>query len=175
MEYRDLYDKDRNLTGKTIKKGDSIPDGFYIIVVLIFIENSNGEFLIQRRSRTYKDGKLATTGGHVKIGETSVEGILEEVREEIGLTLSPSDLILYFSDREDSTHVFYDDYYAKVDVDDISKLELQKNEVDEVLWMTADEIYAAVKSGDFLKNHVDEFTRLMGWKKTQELPSHFSN
>ena len=72
IEYRDLYDKNRNLTGKAIKKGDPIPEGLYIIVVLVYIENSEGKFLIQRRSRKYKDGKLATTGGHVKTGTTSI-------------------------------------------------------------------------------------------------------
>jgi 8-oxo-dGTP pyrophosphatase MutT (NUDIX family) len=163
-ELRDLYDINRNLTGKTIRKGEPVPDGLYIIVVLIFIENSDGKFLIQRRSRKFKDGKLATTGGHVKTGETSVEGILDEVREEIGLEIPESKLELYFAGREDSTHIFYDDYYAKVDVEDISKLQLQEDEVDEVLWMTADEIYAACEAGDFLSNHVDEFTRLIEWK-----------
>lgn len=166
-EYRDLYDKNRKLTGRSIKKGDPVPDSSYIIVVLVFIENQNGQFLIQRRSRKFKDGKLATTGGHVKTGSTSIEGILEEIREEIGLTLAPSDLELYFSDREDSTHVFYDDYYAKVNIDDLSKLVLEENEVDEVLWMTPDEIFAATKNGDFLKNHAEEFIRLLDWQKTQ--------
>ena len=163
-ELRDLYDINHEPTGKTIHKGEPVPDGFYIIVVLIFIENSDGKFLIQRRSRQFKDGKLATTGGHVKTGQTSMEGILEEVREEIGLSLQPSDLTLYFAGREDSSHVFFDDYYAKIDIEDISKLELQDDEVDEVLWMTPDEIYAACENGEFLSNHVEEFTRLMEWK-----------
>jgi 8-oxo-dGTP pyrophosphatase MutT (NUDIX family) len=164
-ELRDLYDIDHKLTGKAIRKGEPVPDGFYIIVVLIFIENNDGKFLVQRRSHKFKDGKLATTGGHVKTGETSVEGILEEVREEIGLNLRPSDLTLYFAGREDSTHVFFDDYYAKIDIEDITKLELQDNEVDEVLWMTPDEIYAACETGEFLSNHVEEFTRLIEWKE----------
>lgn len=30
VEYRDLYDKNRKLTGKKIKKGDPIPKGKYI-------------------------------------------------------------------------------------------------------------------------------------------------
>lgn len=166
-ELRDLYDINHEPTGKTIHKGEPVPDGFYIIVVLIFIENSDGKFLIQRRSRQFKDGKLATTGGHVKTGQTSVEGILEEVREEIGLTLQPSDLQLYYAGREDSTHVFFDDYYAKIDIKDISKLELQNDEVDEVLWMTPDEINAACETGEFLGNHVEEFMRLMEWKNDQ--------
>ena len=54
MEKRDLYDKNRNLTGKTIYKGESVPEGSYIIVVLIYIQNSKGEFLLQKRSANKK-------------------------------------------------------------------------------------------------------------------------
>ena len=39
MEKRDLYDKNRNLIGKTIYKGESVPEGSYIIVVLMDIQN----------------------------------------------------------------------------------------------------------------------------------------
>jgi 8-oxo-dGTP pyrophosphatase MutT (NUDIX family) len=162
MERRDLYDINRNLTGETIAKTEPTPEGRYIIVVLVFIQNSEGKFLIQRRSRKYKDGKLATTGGHVKSGTTSVEGIIEEVEEELGLKLNPSDLDVYYSGREDSSRVFFDDYYAQIDVD-LADLKLQDDEVDEALWMTADEIRAAIENGEFLENHVDEFKRLMTW------------
>ena len=48
IEYRDLYDKDRNLTGDAIKKGDPIPEGLYIIVVLVFIEMSR-TFLVENQ------------------------------------------------------------------------------------------------------------------------------
>ena len=72
MEKRDLYDKDRNLTGEFIFKGEPVPKGKYIIVILVMIQNSKGEFLIQKRSKQ-KGGKFAATGGHVKSGQTSVE------------------------------------------------------------------------------------------------------
>jgi 8-oxo-dGTP pyrophosphatase MutT (NUDIX family) len=164
-ERRDLYDINRKLTGKTVAKGEPTPEGSYIIVVLVFIQNKDGKFLIQRRSRKYKDGKLATTGGHVKAGTTSVEGILEEIEEELGLTLEPEDLELYYTDREDSTRVFFDDYYARAEIDDLDSLKLQEDEVDEALWMSADEIMEAVEKGDFLSNHVEEFERLLDWLK----------
>ena len=61
MEKRDLYDADRNLTGETIFKGEKIPENKYILVVLSFIENSDGKFLIQKRS-VQKNGKFASTG-----------------------------------------------------------------------------------------------------------------
>ena len=88
MEKRDLYDINKNLTGETIYKGEQIPKDRYILVVLIFIQNSKGEFLIQKRS-PQKDGSYASTGGHPKTGETSIQGMLTEIREEIGLDLLP--------------------------------------------------------------------------------------
>ena len=49
LEKRDLYDINRKLTGKTIFKGEAIPDGKYITVVLVFIQNTEGKFLIQKK------------------------------------------------------------------------------------------------------------------------------
>lgn len=40
MEVRNLYDENRNFTGETIYKGEKIPNGRYIVVVLVFIQNS---------------------------------------------------------------------------------------------------------------------------------------
>lgn len=48
MEKRDLYDINRHLTGETILKDEKIPKDRYILVVLVFIQNSKGEFLIQK-------------------------------------------------------------------------------------------------------------------------------
>ena len=66
MEKRDLYDFNRNLTGETIFKGEKIPKDKYILVVLSFIENSSGKFLIQKRS-IQKKGKFASTGRSPKV------------------------------------------------------------------------------------------------------------
>ena len=40
-----------------------------------------------------------------------MQGILTEVKEEIGLDLNLNDLQLYFSGRSDEEKVFWDDYY----------------------------------------------------------------
>ena len=53
MEQRDLYDINKRLTGRTIFKGESILENNYIIVVLVFIQNSEGKFLIQKRSQIF--------------------------------------------------------------------------------------------------------------------------
>ena len=162
MEKRDLYNENRELTGETVYKGELIPEGKYIIVVLVYIQNSEGKFLIQKRSKL-KDGKYATTGGHVKSGETSVEGILSEVREELGLELNPEDLVLYYGNHSAEQQVFWDDYYIKLDIDDISKLKLQEEEVESVKWATAEEMKKMMKDGEFLRNHYEEFEILLDW------------
>ena len=162
IEKRDLYDKNRNLTGETIYKGEDIPKGKYINVVLVFIQNSEGKFLIQKRSKR-KNGKFATTGGHPKSGENSMQGILTEVKEEIGLDLKPEDLELYFEGRSDSEQVFWDDYYAKIDIPDINKLQLQEEEVESVHWFTKDEILKLRDENKFFMNHFDEFEVLLDW------------
>lgn len=162
MEKRDLYDSERNITGETILKGEKIPPNRYIIVVLVFIQNSEGKFLIQKRSKR-KNGKYATTGGHPKSGESSIQGIITEVNEEIGLKLNSNDLKLYFSGRSDAERVFWDDYYVKMDVKDIKKLKLQEEEVVLVEWLSEDEIKQLMKEDKFFKNHYEEFEILLDW------------
>ncbi len=162
MEKRDLYDINRKLTGKTIFKGENIPDKNYIIVVLVFIQNSEGKFLIQKRSEI-KNGKYATTGGHPKSGENSMQGIITEVKEEIGLDINPKDLQLYYSGKSDSEKVFWDDYYIKLDVPNIESLSLQKEEVASVYWLSIEEIKSLMQEDKFSKNHYEEFEILLKW------------
>ena len=157
MEKRDLYDKDRNLTGEFIFKGEPVPKGKYIIVILVMIQNSKGEFLIQKRSKQ-KGGKFAATGGHVKSGQTSVEGMIDEIQEEIGLAVKPEELELLYSSREDEQDVFFDLYYMKKDFE-ISDLVLQEEEVESASWKTIEEIDKLIKEDMFLINHAEEVYR----------------
>lgn len=159
MERRDLYDINRKPTGETIFKGEKIPLNRYIIVVLSFIQNSKGEFLVQKRSKQ-KDGKFASTGGHAKTGENSIEAMISEIREELGLNVLPSELNLIYSGREDTERVFFDIYYLKKDFD-IESLTLQKEEVDFVEWDSIEKINELIANNLFLKNHVEEFYRMM--------------
>ena len=87
VEILDLYDEQRNLTGETIYRGEKVPDNRYIFITVIFIQNNKGEFLIQKTSKE-KGGYYSSTGGHLNTGETTLDCIIREVNEEIGLDLS---------------------------------------------------------------------------------------
>ena len=147
MEYRDLYNLDRTLTGKKIMAGEPIPIGSYIMVVIIFIENDKSEFLIQKCSAE-KGGKWAMTGGHPKSGETSLEGIITEVKEELGIKIGNP--ILF---KQGNSHDHLGDlYYLKANID-LNDLTIQKEEISDVKWATVDEIDELMAKGEFKKGH----------------------
>ena len=52
MESFDLYDVNRNKTGKTLERGNKVPEGLYRLVVHACIFNSEGKMLIQKRVAT---------------------------------------------------------------------------------------------------------------------------
>lgn len=49
MELWDIYDKDRNFTGKVVPKGTNVADGEYRLSVKVAIFNEKDEMLIQKR------------------------------------------------------------------------------------------------------------------------------
>ena len=147
MEYRDLYNENRQKTGEKILKNEPIPENKYIMMVVIFIENDKNEFLIQKRCAE-KDGKWATTGGHPKSGENSLEGIFTEVKEELGINISQPKLFKQASGK----NTYCDLYYLKENID-IANISIQEEEVEEVKWASIDEINTLMKNDKFNKGH----------------------
>lgn len=153
MEYRDLYDKTRNLTGKTIAKDEKTPEGYYILIVVCFMENSEGKFLMQKRS-VQKDGLWGTTGGHPKTGEDSLTGMHTEIEEELGLDINKSELKLITTMQDNK--IICDIYYINKDID-INDITMQESEVAQVKYLTLAEIEDLYKSGEFKKSHYHMF------------------
>ena len=153
MEKRDLYDENKKLTGETIYKGQDVPKGRYYITVVIFIQNNKNEFLLQKRVKK-KDGKWATTGGHPVSGETSKQGIVTEIREELGVNVTEKNIILFKTLKTEDD--FVDLYYLKENID-IDKIKIQKEEVEEVKWATIDEIQNMIKNNIFSESHTEFF------------------
>lgn len=151
MEMRDLYDINRNLTGKKIFKNDVIPENTYIMIVVIFIQNDNNEFLIQKRS-IKKDGLWATTGGHPKSGESSLDGIITEVKEELGITIDNPILFKQASGK----NTICDLYYIKKNID-LKNIIIQEEEVSSVKWASIDEINELMKNNEFKESHYKMF------------------
>jgi isopentenyldiphosphate isomerase len=153
MEIRDLYDENRNLTGKTVEKGQPIPKNRYYLTVAVWIQNSKEEFLLQL-TVPEKHHMWSTTGGHPKSGETSLDGIVTEIKEEIGIDVDKNKLELFKTIKTEDDYV--DLYYLKMDID-INNITIQEDEVEEVKWASIDEIRQMISQNIFLPPHIEFF------------------
>ena len=89
-ELWDVYDEDRNLTGRLHRRGDPLKKGDYHLVIHVWILNSRGEFLLTKRSPNKGFANLwETTGGSALAGDDSLTAAIREVKEETGLRLDP--------------------------------------------------------------------------------------
>ena len=147
MEKRDLYNIEKINTRKTIFKEERPPENFYTLVVLALIQNSKNEILVQKRSKQ-KGGEFGLTSGHPKSGETSLSGIITEIKEELGVEAKPQELKLMYSERDDVNRCFYDLYYLKKDYDE-NEMKLQKEEVE------------LCDNGTFKTSHIEAFKILL--------------
>lgn len=159
MEKRDLYDKNRQKTNEVIYETDETPKNRYILVELVLIQNSKGEILVQKRSKQ-KGGEYGLTAGHAKSGESSIQGIISEIKEELGLEVSKEELKLIYSERNDEDRCFYDLYYLLKDID-ISKIKYEVTEVESVKWCSKEEIKELCEKGEFKLSHIEAFEILM--------------
>ena len=139
MEKWDLYTKHREKTGKEHIRGEEIPEGFYHLVVHVWIRNCKGEYLISLRSANRPTFPLMweCVGGSVLMGESSIDGALREVKEEVGLDLKPeTGRILFTKVREsDIVDVWLFEYDGDLHLDDATT-----DEVADCRWMTVSEI-----------------------------------
>ena len=155
-ELRDLYDINSNRTDKTYYKGEKIPEGYYPMVVMIVIRNSKGEFLMQKRVES-KGGDWGVTGGHPKAGETPIEGIITEVKEELGLDVSSENIIEYDSGCDGID--CYKMYFVIKDIN-LEDIKVQEEELTEVRWFSMDELKEMVKKNELNENQISCFVKV---------------
>ena len=153
MEIWDLYNEHRELTGRDHIRGEKVPQGFYHLVVHIWIRNSKGEYLISQRSADRPAYPLMweCVGGSVTKGEDSLTGALRETKEEVGLTLSPEVGKLVYSvvgrvvngvKFTDIVDVWLFEYDGPVSLEQATT-----KEVAQTVWMTREQIRELFDTG----------------------------
>lgn len=155
MEKRDLYNKYKEKTNETILATEEIPENKYTLVEMVLIQNTEGKMLIQKRSEQ-KGGEYGLTSGHAKTGETPLQGIITEIKEELGIDVKPNELKLIHSEKSDKKRHFYDLYYLKKDYE-IADMKLQEEEVENVMWLSENGIKKLCSENTFKKEHIDAY------------------
>lgn len=151
IELWDLYTENKIKTGGMHIRGNPLPKDKYHLVVNVWIKNSDGKYLISRRSRKKSRNplKFETVGGAVLKGENSLQAAIRETKEEVGIDLDTKRAKLVYSDVRKNLNSILDvylfEYNGIVDLKNATT-----DEVESINWMTTDEIYDLSKKGLFV-------------------------
>lgn len=155
MEIWDVYDKNRQKTGRTVVRGagEKLNDNEFRLVVNVCVFNSKEEMLIQQRhhlKEAWPGYWEMTASGAAISGDTSQMAAGRELFEEVGISVNFENTLPHFTINTDD-NAFCDFYLIRQDVD-IDKLVLQEDEVAQVKWATKEEIFDMIDNGNFVKN-----------------------
>ena len=160
-ELWDVYDENRNLTGRLHRRGDFLEPGEYHLVVHVWMLNSRGEFLLTKRSPNKGFPNMwESTGGSALAGDDSLTAALREVMEETGLTLNPAYGQRIMSDRE--SDYFRDVWLFRQDFD-LNDVVLQPGETTDKMYVSKERILKMQKDGEFVPySYLQKFFKAAG-------------
>lgn len=144
-ELWDVYDEDRNLTGRLHRRGDPLKPGERHLVVHIWLRNVEGKFLLTKRAPTKGYPNMwECTGGSALAGDDSLTAAIREVLEETGLTvLAENGRCIYtYPIRNNFTDVWLFDTEALIE--DVVLLE---GETTDAKYATREEIMQMYQEG----------------------------
>ena len=150
MEYLDIYDENRRLTGRIKARGEALAPGEYVLVVCVWVHDGHGRLLLTRRSPE-KSFPLQweNSGGAAQAGESSLEAIARELREETGIEAS-AERFLPLGTRRDESGYFID-YYALEDRTPVERLRLLPGETVEAKWVSFRQAEEMIRSGEMVE------------------------
>ncbi len=163
MEYWDIYDADKKVTGRKMKRNAwCLKDGEYHLTVLGVIARKNGTFLITKRvmTKAWAPGWWEVSGGAAQAGETSEEAVRREVKEETGLDVREAEggyLFTYKRENPGEGDNYFVDVYRFVKDVKEEDLHLQEEETDGYMFATLEQIKEFAEQGIFL--HYDSIRK----------------
>ena len=164
MELWDIYDKNKQKTGKTMVRNDwhMGPEEFHLTVLGV-IMRPDGKFLITQRvmTKSWAAGHWEVSGGGVQAGESSREAVVREIKEETGLDVTKAEGGFVFDyqriNPEEGDNYFVDIYRFVMDFDE-NDIKLQAEETMGYRLATKEEIAELGKQKIFL--HYDSIKRV---------------
>lgn len=168
-ELVDKIDSEGNVIG-TIMKHIAHKEGILHRTVHVWIYNSKGQILVQKRSRDkeiYPDRLDISAAGHIGAGESTRIGALREMEEEIGITANENDLI-FIASKENRAEISKDiidhelRYIYLYEWDgEIDELKLQAEEVEYIEWIDLKKFEDICLDEDLFVPHGKEYYELV--------------
>lgn len=159
MEIVDLLNKRKELTGNTCER-NAVPEGFYRLSIHIWIVNDKNEILIQQRSSNRKmfPNMWTNTGGACVAGETSMQTVIRELKEELNVVPDLDNLELIASYKREKD--FVDVWVLKQNLK-IEDLVFVDDEVQAAKWVSIEEWQKMLIEEQAVKSSTDYFLNYM--------------
>lgn len=148
MEWLQVFDINENIINKKILRGENPTGNEYIMIVYIFIKNSDNKFLLERNTSS---NKWVVPGGHVSDPQP-IEGIKRECKEELGINIDTAN-IKEIKTLNNNNRLFKI-YYLESDID-LNDIKVQKEEVSEAKFYSFNEIDYLIESNEFRENNIE--------------------
>ena len=170
LVYVDVYDVDNKKTGEVATYDEIHTKGLWHKEVSVWIENKNGQFLMQRRSDNKKinPGKWAICAGHVYSGETDIDALTRIIENELNILVNSYNFRYLITEKQKNDGVVYRYYKSNISEQEhndfknkrfenvyilrldipINKVIPNKEEVSEVKWMSIEEVGELFKKGE---------------------------
>lgn len=170
MEYSDIYDADRRLTGRRHLRGTPWHKGEYGLIVCVWVYDGRGRVLMtQRAPEKSFPGTWENSGGAAQAGETSRQAIARELYEETGIRANPEEFEL-LGTRRDKDAFF--DFYSLRDDTPLEKIVLQAGETSDVKWVTFREVHQMIRRRQICRVIARQFLKQERQLKERQAPGY---
>ena len=155
MEYNDIYDENRNLTGKVHLRGTPWKRGEFGLVVCVWVHDGRGNLLLTRRAPEKSfAGTWENSGGAAKAGETSRQAIVRELYEETGIRAEEQEFEFLATARDKS--MLYDHYCLERRIP-LEEIVLLPGETDRAQWVTFSRVHEMIEAGEICAIIAEQF------------------
>ena len=153
-EKLDIYDRNRHKTNRTVFRDEDVllNDNEFIVALRAWVVNNENKILFTRRSMSKtQPGKWEPTGCLLTSGESSLEGIKRELKEEIGLSVNDDEITLLETlvetEEHEKVNIFRDIYLVRKNITE-KDLFFSDNEVIDAKFITIEEMIETIDNGE---------------------------
>ena len=175
-EQIDILDSDGKKTGMICGRSEVHRRGLWHRTVHIWLFDECGRILFQLRAHDkLNNPNLYDTScaGHISAGDSSLDSAIREIREELGISKNPADLIYLFESKHASVlnggtyldNEYYDVYRGNISEEEKKQLIPQPHEVDGFCFFSPQELERMLRTNpQKFVSHPKDFSYLLQTK-----------
>jgi nucleoside triphosphatase len=150
---------DRNLTPSDHPRSTSKPGVAQVYpepTVGALIVNNEGKILLAKSHKWFD--KYTLPGGHIEVGESMIDAVRREVKEEVGLDVEVVEMLLvqeaiFAPEFYKKKHFVFIDFYCK---SKDQQVKLDQNEIQDYIWVYPGAAYN-LKLDSFTRKTLDRY------------------